>query len=158
MTHCPRLRAARSALTALALLLTAATGRGADAAPRIVFAETSHDFGEVEEGVELHQVFRFHNAGGGLLENVPRILPAGLAARFDVGCWPVPPIFTLIQALGRIDGMEMHRAFNMGLGMVVVVPGQQASKVMDMLKGAGSVAGVIVPRGAGEDPVQLRGV
>ncbi len=58
----------RVAIAGFALLLSALPGRGAPDAPRIVFAETSHDFGEVEEGVELHQVFRFHNAGGGLLE------------------------------------------------------------------------------------------
>ena len=65
MTHCPHLRCA---LAALALLLGAQPGRGAEEPPRIVFTETAHDFGEVEEGVELQQRFRFRNAGGGILE------------------------------------------------------------------------------------------
>ena len=61
-----------------------------------------------------------HITGGGLLENVPRVLPEGLAARFDPTTWPVPPIFTVLQELGDIAGDEMYRVFNMGLGMVLV--------------------------------------
>ncbi len=56
------------ALAALLPLLAAPPGHGAEEPPRIVFAETAHDFGEVEEGVELQQRFRFRNAGGGILE------------------------------------------------------------------------------------------
>jgi phosphoribosylformylglycinamidine cyclo-ligase len=108
-----------------------------------------------ETGIDLRGLA--HITGGGLLENVPRILPDGLAARFDTGSWPAPPIFALIQQRGRVDVVEMHRAFNMGLGMVAVVPERHVSQALDVLKGLGSVAGVIVPRTAGAAPVQLRG-
>ena len=61
-----------------------------------------------------------HITGGGLIDNVPRILPPGLAARFDAGSWPMPPIFTLIQERGNIESGEMYHVFNMGIGMVIM--------------------------------------
>jgi phosphoribosylformylglycinamidine cyclo-ligase len=61
-----------------------------------------------------------HVTGGGLIDNVPRVLPEGLAARFDRSTWKVPPIFTLIQREGNVSDDEMYRVFNMGLGMVLV--------------------------------------
>ena len=67
-----------------------------------------------------------HITGGGLLENVPRALPDGLAARFDRSRWEVPPIFNLIQEHGRVSEEEMLGTFNMGLGMVLVVERDQA--------------------------------
>ncbi|MFN3975061.1 MAG: phosphoribosylformylglycinamidine cyclo-ligase [Dehalococcoidia bacterium] len=62
-----------------------------------------------------------HITGGGLIENVPRILPAGLGARFHLGAWEVPPLFRLIQQVGQVEEREMFRVFNMGIGMVVAV-------------------------------------
>jgi phosphoribosylformylglycinamidine cyclo-ligase len=62
-----------------------------------------------------------HITGGGLVENVPRILPQGLGARFHLGAWEVPPLFRLIQREGRVEEAEMFRVFNMGIGMVVTV-------------------------------------
>jgi len=62
-----------------------------------------------------------HITGGGLTDNLPRILPEGTAARVRRGSWPVPPIFGLIQRLGRVADDEMYRVFNMGVGMVAVV-------------------------------------
>ena len=61
-----------------------------------------------------------HITGGGLPGNLPRILPDGLAARLHQGAWPVPPIFRLVQERGNVAEDEMYRAFNMGLGMVLV--------------------------------------
>ena len=61
-----------------------------------------------------------HITGGGLVGNVPRVLPPGLAARFQVGTWEVRPIFSIIQREGNVERDEMFRVFNMGLGMVVV--------------------------------------
>jgi len=60
-----------------------------------------------------------HITGGGLIDNVPRILPQGLTARFDSQKWTVPPVFNLIQQRGNVDRNEMYRVFNMGIGMVV---------------------------------------
>ena len=61
-----------------------------------------------------------HITGGGLIGNVPRVLPAGLTAKFKSKSWAVPPIFQLIQKRGNIDQEEMYRVFNMGMGMVVI--------------------------------------
>ncbi len=63
-----------------------------------------------------------HITGGGVLENVPRILPAGLGAVIERNTWTVPPLFTALQETGGIHPDEMWRTFNMGLGMIVVVP------------------------------------
>ena len=62
-----------------------------------------------------------HITGGGLLENIPRILPEGTGVELREGSWPVLPVFTLLQKLGRVESAEMYRTFNMGVGMVVIV-------------------------------------
>ena len=63
-----------------------------------------------------------HVTGGGLTDNVPRILPAGTAARIDRGSWEVPPLFRFLGESGGVSEPEMYRTFNMGIGMVVIVP------------------------------------
>jgi phosphoribosylformylglycinamidine cyclo-ligase len=68
-----------------------------------------------------------HITGGGLLGNVPRILPPGLAARIERKTWEVPALFTALEAVGGVRAEEMWRTFNMGIGMVVVVPAAAAS-------------------------------
>ncbi len=62
-----------------------------------------------------------HITGGGITENLPRILPAGTAAEVRKGAWPVLPIFDFLQRQGNIDEAEMYRAFNMGIGMILVL-------------------------------------
>lgn len=66
-----------------------------------------------------------HITGGGVVDNLPRILPEGTQAVIQTGTWPIPPIFTLIQQLGDVPLTEMWRVFNMGLGMLVVIPADQ---------------------------------
>jgi phosphoribosylformylglycinamidine cyclo-ligase len=61
-----------------------------------------------------------HITGGGLIDNVPRVLPQGLAAKFSSQAWTIPPIFQLIQQRGNVDQDEMYHVFNMGIGMVVI--------------------------------------
>ena len=61
-----------------------------------------------------------HITGGGLVDNIPRILPEGTAVQIDKGSWPVLPIFTLMQQIGNVSESEMYRTFNMGVGMVIV--------------------------------------
>jgi phosphoribosylformylglycinamidine cyclo-ligase len=78
-----------------------------------------------------------HITGGGFTDNIPRILPRGIAARIDVGTWPVPPVFDYLKAEGRIDDDEMFRTFNMGIGMVLVVPLHRESEVVKHLEGRG---------------------
>ncbi len=86
-----------------------------------------------------------HITGGGLLDNVPRVLPGAVAARFDSANWSRPPIFGLIQRLGGIPEVEMERTFNLGLGMVVVVAPEDADSLQAALPGSLCV-GEIVPR------------
>ncbi|HZK11422.1 MAG TPA: phosphoribosylformylglycinamidine cyclo-ligase, partial [Atribacterota bacterium] len=78
-----------------------------------------------------------HITGGGIVENIPRILPEGVSVRIDQESWPKPSIFTFIQEEGEISDGEMYRTFNMGIGMVLIVSPSDASKVMDELKMAG---------------------
>ena len=74
-----------------------------------------------------------HITGGGLPENLPRVLPDGVGAEVRLGSWPVPPLFRLVQELAtELDAHELHRTLNMGVGMVIVcapadVPDVQAS-------------------------------
>ncbi len=67
--------------------------------------------------------------GGGLPENLPRILPETCNARIDKGTWPVPPVFAFLQEKGGVEEAEMFRVFNMGLGMVLVVAAPDRDKV-----------------------------
>ncbi|HEX6091900.1 MAG TPA: phosphoribosylformylglycinamidine cyclo-ligase [Dongiaceae bacterium] len=93
-----------------------------------------------------------HITGGGLVENVPRVLPENLAAEFDARRWPLPPVFAWMMRAGGIADAEMARVFNCGLGMVAVVAPGDAAEVQAILEGAGETvfqAGNVVPRAAG---------
>ena len=92
-----------------------------------------------------------HITGGGLPGNVPRALPPGLDAMFEPGSWPVPPIFAVVQAAAGVDDAEMSRTFNMGLGMVLVLPPGQAEAAVGRASEIGFGAGVVgrVVSGAG---------
>ena len=87
-----------------------------------------------------------HITGGGLIDNPPRMLPPGTAARINRGSWPVPPIFALIQSTGDISDDEMAHVFNMGLGMLVVVPREQVGLALGALEGQAWLVGEIIPR------------
>ena len=71
-----------------------------------------------------------HITGGGFIDNIPRILPAGCDAHITTGSWPVLPVFTYLQEKGDISAVEMYRTFNMGIGMMAIVP---EASVEDML-------------------------
>ncbi len=90
-----------------------------------------------------------HITGGGLIDNPPRILPAGCALRLDRGSWPAPPLFELIQQLGGIDSLEMARVFNLGLGMLVVTLADQTDAALSALGQDAWCVGEIVARGDG---------
>jgi phosphoribosylformylglycinamidine cyclo-ligase len=81
-----------------------------------------------------------HITGGGLLENVPRMLDAGLAARLERSAWPRSPLFDWLQAQGGVADDEMHRVFNCGIGMVAVVADADAARALELLTGAGEQA------------------
>jgi phosphoribosylformylglycinamidine cyclo-ligase len=78
-----------------------------------------------------------HITGGGLIENIPRVLPANCHAVIDVGRWDFPPIFSLLQQGGRIAPEEMARTFNCGIGMAVVVAPDEAARLSGALEVAG---------------------
>ncbi len=78
-----------------------------------------------------------HITGGGLTGNVPRILPTGTAAQIDSGRWSLPPLFGWLQQQGGVSHAEMHRTFNCGIGMVVVVKAADAGRAMQHLIAAG---------------------
>jgi phosphoribosylformylglycinamidine cyclo-ligase len=79
-----------------------------------------------------------HITGGGLLENIPRILPAGTSVELKRDTWPVLPIFELMQRIGNIEDAEMYRTFNMGIGMVVVCGDADAAEVAAQVRASGS--------------------
>jgi phosphoribosylformylglycinamidine cyclo-ligase len=78
-----------------------------------------------------------HITGGGITENLPRVLPKGVSAVIDMGSWPVLPVFEHLRKLGNIEHEEMMRTFNMGVGMVLVVPPKKFKKVQSVLDRAG---------------------
>ena len=90
-----------------------------------------------------------HITGGGLIENIPRILPEGCAAHFDSSTWRVPPIFTLLQERAAISREEMYRVFNMGIGMALVCDPAQADAVLASVPEA-EIVGEVSPDTNGE--------
>ncbi|MBL8379984.1 MAG: phosphoribosylformylglycinamidine cyclo-ligase [Burkholderiales bacterium] len=95
-----------------------------------------------------------HITGGGLVENVPRVLPEGVGARLHRDTWSRPPIFDWLEREGGVAHAEMHRVFNCGIGMVVVVAAEHAAKALAHLRAAGETVwqiGEIVER-AGDAP------
>jgi phosphoribosylformylglycinamidine cyclo-ligase len=81
-----------------------------------------------------------HVTGGGVTDNLPRVLPRGMAAVIEIGSWPVLPIFEHLQQLGNVPQEEMLRTFNMGLGMLLVVPSKKFKKAQTVLERAGEKA------------------
>ena len=99
-----------------------------------------------------------HITGGGLTENVPRILPARTAAVVNRGAWPTPAIFRLLQERGGVPDGEMYRTFNMGIGLVLACAEASVEAVLDELRRAGeSEAGIIGRVVEGDGPVQYEG-
>jgi len=99
-----------------------------------------------------------HITGGGLLENVPRVLPKGCQADIHLGSWERPAIFDILRDAGNVERDEMYRTFNMGIGMVLAVPADQAEDVIYRLNGLGEQAwiiGEVVVCSAGSERVAL---
>jgi len=90
-----------------------------------------------------------HITGGGLSENIPRMLPKSLAAEVDVGTWQLPPVFKWLKQAGNVTSVEMGRTFNTGVGMVAVVRKENAQQVISELEVSGEkvyTIGRLIPR------------
>jgi len=102
-----------------------------------------------------------HITGGGLLENIPRVLPDSAKAVIDINSWEFPEVFKWLQSAGNVDSTEMYRTFNCGVGMVIAVPADQADAAIELLEAEGEKAwkiGSIENAEANEDQVELRGL
>jgi len=88
-----------------------------------------------------------HITGGGLIDNVPRVLPQGMAAQFNSRAWKTPTIFQLIQQRGNVDQNEMYRVFNMGIGMALICSPADADRLTQALPEAKIIGEVVEQKG-----------
>jgi phosphoribosylformylglycinamidine cyclo-ligase len=93
---------------------------------------TNHVFATLDAGIDVKGIA--HITGGGLVENIPRILPDGCGVEIQKGSWPNIPVFDVMQSIGNVDDDEMYRAFNMGIGMTFIVSPDDIGAVTDALK------------------------
>jgi phosphoribosylformylglycinamidine cyclo-ligase len=110
----------------------------------------------LDEGVPIRSMA--HITGGGMIGNFSRVVPDGLSAQLHFEEWTVPPLFRAIQQLGGIAEMEMFTAFNMGVGYVLVVPREAASRARDLLADSGETVFELGTVVSGPQKVTLRGV
>nr|WP_277179764.1 phosphoribosylformylglycinamidine cyclo-ligase [Bifidobacterium sp. ESL0732]WEV63454.1 phosphoribosylformylglycinamidine cyclo-ligase [Bifidobacterium sp. ESL0732] len=100
-----------------------------------------------------------HITGGGFIENIPRMIPTGLAASVKIGTWSIPPIFDIIERAGSIDHEEMFNIFNMGIGMVLAVDSANVKQALEALESVGEtghVIGSIVSEPSNEQRVRFK--
>jgi phosphoribosylformylglycinamidine cyclo-ligase len=98
-----------------------------------------------------------HITGGGITDNLPRILPADCRAKIIKGSWKIPPIFSIIRRMGNVSEKEMHQVFNNGLGMILVIPAAQTQEIIARLQELGEQCfsiGEIVSRTQTEKPIE----
>jgi len=81
-----------------------------------------------------------HITGGGITENLPRVFPSGVRARINRKSWAVPPIFSVLSRLGQVESQEMYRVFNMGIGLILIVPAHTADAVVSRATSLGDSA------------------
>jgi phosphoribosylformylglycinamidine cyclo-ligase len=93
---------------------------------------TNHVFATLDAGIDVKGIA--HITGGGLVENIPRILPDDCSVEIQKGSWPILPVFDVMQSLGDVDEDEMFRTFNMGIGMTFIVNPDDIGAVTDALK------------------------
>ena len=93
---------------------------------------TNHVFATLDAGIDVKGIA--HITGGGLVENIPRILPDGCGVEIQKGSWPNIPVFDVMQSISDVDEDEMYRAFNMGIGMTFIVSPDDIGAVTDALK------------------------
>jgi len=93
---------------------------------------TNHVFATLDAGIDVKGIA--HITGGGLVENIPRILPDDCSVEIQKGSWPILPVFDVMQSLGDVDEDEMFRTFNMGIGMTFIINPDDIGAVTDALK------------------------
>lgn len=111
---------------------------------------------ELMKHIKIHALS--HITGGGLVENVPRVLPEHTCAQINTNSWQRPAVFDWLQTAGNVEYVEMHRVFNCGIGMVLVVDAKDQNKAIELLTQAGeqvSVIGQIISSDRAEPHVQL---
>lgn len=116
-------------------------------APTKIYVKSIQALQKTLGNANLHAMA--HITGGGLTENLPRVLPENLTAQIDVNSWTFPPVFQWLQQNGNIAQSEMYRTFNCGVGFVVVVPADKADEAINVLNDNGETAwklGQIVAR------------
>lgn len=102
-----------------------------------------------------------HITGGGLLENIPRVLPGSAKALIDTNSWQRPAVFDWLQQNGNVNEQEMHRTFNCGVGMVLCIAPEHVEQALQILSAEGEqawVLGEIIEATAGDDQVELQGL
>jgi phosphoribosylformylglycinamidine cyclo-ligase len=100
-----------------------------------------------------------HITGGGITDNTPRMLPKGLAAKIDLTAWHIPPIFSLLQRIGRIPDDDFRRTFNLGVGMILAVSRtkvSEAGRLLDRLREPWFRIGTVIPARRGRGRVEYR--
>ena len=105
------------------------------------------------EKFDIHAVS--HITGGGFIENIPRMLPDGMSAKINKGTWDIPAIFPLMQEKAALSERDMYNTFNMGIGLVIAVPAQDAKAVVDYFNEVGEKAYIIGEVVSGTDGVIL---
>ena len=98
---------------------------------------TNHILTILDNGIDIHGLV--HITGGGIIENIPRVLPGDCGVEIRKGSWPVLPVFNIMQSIGNVDHEEMYRTFNMGIGMVVIVDATGITKIKNSLKNLSEV-------------------
>ena len=101
-----------------------------------------------------------HITGGGLQENIPRVLPDNCKAIIDTNAWEIPPVFKWLQEQGNVEAFEMYRTLNCGIGMIIAVPASEQENALRILKEEGEeafVVGRIATAVEGEEQVELQG-
>ena len=100
-----------------------------------------------------------HITGGGITDNLPRVLPKGLAAAIDTDSWDIPPLFQMLQRIGQVPDADWRRTFNLGVGMIFVIPKARVDAAVRTLKRAGEqswVIGEIIAQRRGKGRVEYR--
>ena len=93
---------------------------------------TNHIRRLLDQEIEIKGIA--HITGGGIVENIPRILPDNRSVNINLGSWPILPIFKTMQSIGSVDDSEMFRAFNMGIGMALITDSSNIDNIKTALK------------------------